>query len=261
MVTSRGGRWTLTNLRRLALNGLYAGRRMHHGQDAGPGTWPAIVDEGTWRRAVALLSDESRRRRRASRRYLLSGDLVACGKCGGPLRSKPHHRGGQRVATYACRPASQGGCGGVSIPAEPLEQLVSAMAVTRIESARFARALRGRSNNREAAATAARLEAELEALAELQGRGDITLREWSTMQAGTRRRLAEAQAAMTGDVSEAAVGRYAGQVGKLAGDWPSIALDRRQAMLRAVIGHVVVAPVGKGHGRVFDSGRVSIEWR
>jgi site-specific DNA recombinase len=258
---TKGKPWTLTNLRRLALNGLYAGRRMHHGEDAGPGQWPAIVDEGTWRRAVALLTDESRRRRRSSRRYLLSGGLLVCGKCGVVLRSKPHHQGGQRVATYACPSAKQGGCGGVTIRAAELEQWVAEMAVRRIESAAFARALRGRSTDDTAARTAARLEAELEQLARMHGEGDLSLREWEAMRTPKRRRLAEAQALMAGDTSDAAVGRYAGQVGRLAGDWPTIPLDRRQAILRAVIERVVVAPIGRGHGRRFDSSRVSIKWR
>jgi hypothetical protein len=261
---TKGGPWTLTNLKQMALNGLYAGRRMHHGRDAGPldaERCPPIVDEGTWRRAVALLTDESRRQRRSSRRYLLSGGLLVCGRCGTALRSKPHHSGGQRVPSYACPTSKVGGCGGVSVRAVELEQWVADMAVRRIESAAFARALRGRSTDQDVARTATRLEAELDQLAKLQADGDITLREWQTMQAGIRRRLAEAQAVMAGDTTDAAVGRYAGQVGRLAGEWDTIPLDRRQAILRAVIDHVVIAPIGRGHGRSFDPGRVSIEWR
>jgi hypothetical protein len=78
-------------------------------------------------------------------------------------------------------------------------------------------------------------------------------------------RLQESSA--TTDSALSAVGRYAGRPGVLRRDWEKdekdggLSLDRKQAIIRAVIDHVVIAPVGKGGNR-FDSSRVGEpQWR
>ena len=107
--TARGARWTIANVRRMALNPRYIGRRVHEGRDAGPAVYPGLVDEATWRRANALLRDPARPQRRTARRYLLGGALTICGNCGEPLRSKQlYGRNGDGAATYGCRSTDRG---------------------------------------------------------------------------------------------------------------------------------------------------------
>jgi hypothetical protein len=257
----RGNPWSITNVRNIALNGRYAGLRMHKGDEAGRGDWPAVVDEATWRRARALLTAEDRPKRRTARRYLLSGSLLRCGKCGQPLRSRPMHGRGGPVPVYACRPSTQGGCGGVTVRAEPVERLVADAVIAAVEAPGFARMLQRRSAaNPKAVSDAAKVERQMEQLADAFGAGAITMAEWTRAREPLARRLAEAHAQLTVDTAEAAVGRYAGQGDALAKAWPDLALDRQQAIVRSVVEAVVVAPTGRAGNR-FDPSRVSITWR
>lgn len=84
----------------------------------GKGTWPALVDESTWRAAQAVLDEPSRKPgRKTVRRHLLTGVLL-CGKpgCGGYLSGMQTT---QKTITYACKT-----CRGVSIRAEHVEPLL-----------------------------------------------------------------------------------------------------------------------------------------
>jgi DNA invertase Pin-like site-specific DNA recombinase len=262
--TTHGTRWTISTVRRIALNPRYIGRLVHKGEDVGPGDWDALVDEATWRRAGALLNADDRPKRRSSRRYLLTGGMLVCGTpgCGQPLRSKQHHARTGMVPVYACRPKSQGGCGGVTIRAEPVEQLVAERVIDIVESTRFAKALRTRgTGDRKAAAAVAKISAELDELEAAKESGAITLREYMRFRDGARARLVEAQERMASDTTEAATGRFAGQTGALRAMWddPATTLDRKQAIIRATIKPVVIAPVGKSTGNRFDPDRVTIE--
>jgi site-specific DNA recombinase len=260
--TSTGGRFTLTNLRQITLNGRYVAHRFHNGIDVGAADWPALVDDATWMRARALLTAPERARRRAARRFLLTGGMAVCGKCGNPLRSKPNHTPSGPVPIYGCRPRQQGGCGGVSIRADALEQLVAEAVIAAVESASFAKALRARQGgDRKAAAMVEKITTELDELEQAKETGAIDLREYMRFRDAARARLAEAQSRMASDTTEAAVGRYAGQQGALRAVWedPATTLDRKQAFVRAAIKPVIVAPVGKHTGNRFHGDRVKIE--
>jgi site-specific DNA recombinase len=263
--TTHGARWTISNVRRIALNPRYVGRVVYKGRDAGPADWEALVDEPTWRRANALLNDSARPQRRSARRYLLTGGLLVCGTpgCGQPLRSKQHHaRGKGMVPVYACRPKTQGGCGGVTVRAEPVEQLVAAAVIDIVESAAFAKALRSHAGgDRKAGAQVAKISAELDELEHAKESGAIDLREYMRFRDGARARLVEAQGRMAGDTTASAVGRFAGQGDSLRAKWddPATTLDQKQAIVRAVVKRVVIAPVGKSTGNRFDPDRVKIE--
>lgn len=261
--TSTDAHWHAPNVRRMALNGRYAGRRIHKGVDVGKGTWPALVDVRTWRRAVAVLTHPDRPKRRSARRYWLSGGLLECGRCGATLLSKPNRTRTGTVASYTCPVRKLGGCGGVTVNAEAVEQLVGAWVVARVESPEFARSLRRRSKGDKAAeADAAHIEAEMEKLTVAFEDGALSVAEWTRAKKALAERLGRAQERMAVDVADAAAGRYAGQAGKLAAEWakPDFPLDKRQAIARAVIDRVVVAHVGRG-AKVAVPDRVDIQRR
>jgi DNA invertase Pin-like site-specific DNA recombinase len=261
--TARGARWTLANIRRMAVNPRYIGRRTHQGQDAGKATYPGLVDEATWRRANALLNADDRPKRRTARRYLLGGALVFCGKCHQPLRSKQMHAPSGNVPVYACRPRKQGGCGGVTVRAEPLEELVKEWVLDYVESATFAKALQRREGgDRKVAANVDKLRAQLEQYKVDHESGAIDYDEYKRFRAATQARLAEALASLTVDTTHAAVGRYAGRGDALRERWesPQATLDERQSIVRSVVGRVVVDPIGRGQGgREFRRERVHID--
>ncbi len=260
--TTHGSRWTISNVRRIALNPRYIGRVVHKGRDVGPADWEPLVDEPTWRRANALLNDSARPKRRSARRYLLTGGMLVCGGCGEPLRSKQQHSRKRMVPVYACRPTTQGGCGGVTVRAEPVEELVAADVIRIVESADFAKRLHQRGGgDRKAAAQVAKISAELDELEHAKESGAIDLREYMRFRDGARARLVEAQTRMAGDTTASAVGRFAGQPGALAAWWndPATTLDQKQAVVRAAIKPVVIEPVGKASGNRFDQSRVKVE--
>jgi site-specific DNA recombinase len=260
-MTSTGVAWSLRSVRRMALNGMYAGRRIHRGEDIGKGDWDPIVDEATWRRAVALLTAPDRQQRRTPRRYLLSGGILVCGKCGAGLRSKQRRTPkGKVIPSYMCPVSKLGGCGGVTIQADMVEQLVTEAVIMRTEAPTFAKALSSRSGgDRKAAAEVNRIAAELDELEEAKRTGALSLREYVKFRDATVVRLADAQGRMAGDTTASAVGRFAGQAGKLRAFWddPTTTLDQKQAVIRAVVERVVIAPAVLAGSKV-DKTRVTV---
>lgn len=96
--TRRGGRWTPSTVRTILLNPRYCGRAVYQGQPTGQlGNWVAIVPEGTYDAAQAILTDPRRKTNRTGtdRSYVGSG-IYLCGVCGLPLRS---HSGSR----YRCK--------------------------------------------------------------------------------------------------------------------------------------------------------------
>lgn len=261
-----GSRWRVGTIRQWALNARLIGRRTHNGVDVGEACWPAIVDEATWRRANAIIvarQGNDQVQKRSARRYLLTGGLIVCGKCGGWLRSQSRYEGGHSRPMYQCQTKRRGGCGGVAVRVHDVELLVTEAVIRRIESGEFAKALRRRDagDHRGVAADVRALEERLDQLADAFAAKSITMREWQRAREGLDSRLDAARARLSGDVTTAAVGRYAGRRGSLREAWPDMSLDARQAAVRAVVDHVLVAPVVRGGKPMFDPRRVSIVWR
>jgi site-specific DNA recombinase len=87
LVTTLGRAWEPTAVRTLLLNARNAAIRTYYGEETGPGCWPPLVDEETFRQAVAVLSDPERSTSGGStaRKHLGSG-LYLCGVCGSDVR-------------------------------------------------------------------------------------------------------------------------------------------------------------------------------
>ncbi len=77
----------------------------HCGQIAGRADWMGLTDEATWRSAVAVLEDPSRRLLSTNARKHLGSNLYLCGGCGATLKasSKPKRYGGGTRPVYRCR--------------------------------------------------------------------------------------------------------------------------------------------------------------
>jgi len=101
-----------------------AGLRSHNGVIVAKGQWDPITSEDEYHRVLALTGNRySHGPKRGARTYPLIG-FVTCGKCGQPLRS---HTSAGKVRTrrrYVCRSGELGGCGGIQIKAEFLEDAV-----------------------------------------------------------------------------------------------------------------------------------------
>jgi hypothetical protein len=257
----RGERWSAWAVKRIALHPRYAGFLTHHGEVVGIGNWPALVDEPTWLAALDAQTHQRRNGHRAARQYLLTGGLLRCGTCGNQLYSKPQkNRSGDLVGTYACKSAADPvlpGCGGVSIRAEFVEPLVTEWVLKRVGSRAFARALNDLQGvSLEATQDVRELEAQLDSLSDMFTHRELTEREWRRMRRDLLAQIDQARQASLAGTSSAAVGLFAGKPDALRTVWPDLSLDRRQGIVRALIDHIVIAPVGKGMGRTFDPSRV-----
>lgn len=121
----RGADWNLRNLHRILRRANNAGRVEYQGRTLA-GSFPAILDEGTFDGVVAILSDPRRTTnpnptRETAVVHYLSG-VIRCGKrladgteCGGALRVKKDGT----ALDYGCRK-----CLGVTVRKEPVERYV-----------------------------------------------------------------------------------------------------------------------------------------
>jgi DNA invertase Pin-like site-specific DNA recombinase len=137
ITTTTGGPWQALTIRRLLQNPRLTGKRVYRGEVVAQGQWPAILEEATQQRLIAVLADPARRKDRSQpgeakvRKYLLTGILV-CGICGKPLQAQPSNAGRRG---YVCRKTPPyGGCGRIRIAAEPLELDVAERVLARFAS-------------------------------------------------------------------------------------------------------------------------------
>jgi site-specific DNA recombinase len=107
LITTAGGPWGVTQVRRLLLSPRYAGRRPYLDDDGvkaeSEGDWKPILDEETHRALNVLLTDP--RRKTApddlNSKYLLSG-ICICGKCGKKMFASPVKSKGKEWMVYRC---------------------------------------------------------------------------------------------------------------------------------------------------------------
>lgn len=90
----------------------------------GKAEWPAIIDEATWRAAVRVLCDPTRRRGPRGGKGLLTG-VAICGVCGETM-----HRGGAAHGKpmYRCKSGRH-----VSRMSEPVDDYVESVTVKRLQ--------------------------------------------------------------------------------------------------------------------------------
>jgi DNA invertase Pin-like site-specific DNA recombinase len=95
-----GKPWSASTLSLFLRSPRNAGLRVHNDVIVGEGTWPALVDESTWRATQAVLSDPARRPGpKTVRRHFLTG-VLRCGVCADGGRIIGYH--GPREQRYRC---------------------------------------------------------------------------------------------------------------------------------------------------------------
>lgn len=254
-LSAAGAGWRTPTLRGILISGTVAGRRVYKGSDVGPATWEAILDEATSRALASALRRQSRAGRPPVN--LLSGGLVVC-SCGSNLYGQRRSNGRR---TYICpvpsHPDKPGGCGGVSVTAEPLEEWVSEAVLIALDTPALADQAEQSATGGD---TALRLlEARLDELTLMFTAGELDRRGLQLGRAdleaqieGERRRLA--QTARNRARAELPRGE------ELRAAWPSMTLSMKRSVLAAVLEHAVVNPTEK-HGPTFSPERVELVWR
>jgi DNA invertase Pin-like site-specific DNA recombinase len=238
-----------------------AGLRAHNDEIVSKGTWPALVDEKTWRTAQTVLNAPGRAPgRKTVSRHLLTG-VLGCGKpgCGGYLSG---YWDTQKILHYRCKV-----CRGVAIRAAHVEPLLLDAITGRLVLPDAVDLLKADIHD---AAEAEAIRTELNGLhTELRKIG-----------------IERGQRLLTGEQAKIATDLINDEIAKLQArqhdqerlrvfaDVPlgtpqaapaikALTPDRYRAII-AVLATVTVLPVGKGHrvnGERFDPDRVHMHWR
>jgi len=259
--TTNGMRWTNARLRQMLVNPRYAGYRRHLGK-LYPAQWDAVVDPDLWERARAILEDPARNTNLRGRApaYLLTG-LVFCGVCGSRMRGRAGRRDSTHVgAAYVCQGQGKDGRHCTSRLLERVDQEVTERLLYRLESPQFAEMAGTPEEDptREIYAVLAHDQGLLDRLE------DKVAQELISPPAAKRNR-AEIEQRM--DRNRERLARLGGNrvlahiPPNLRDVWPDLSLDRRRAILSAVIERVLILPQGRGHAQAFDPEKVRCLWK
>ncbi|MEE3126066.1 MAG: recombinase family protein [Actinomycetota bacterium] len=257
--TVRGSGWMSSTVRGLLLNPRYAGLLVRNGSVIGPGIWEPLISEDQHRQVLAKITDRAMSKRRAPQRYLLSG-LCRCGRCGNRLYSAAR----ERTRRYECRSGpDHGGCGGLTITAEPVDLLVADMVLYRLDTPELADTLAGRGSadarTAELAATVDRATEQLEELAHAYAHDQIRMGEWMAARKPIEQRLDQAQRQLAQATHTSALVGIVGIGSELRRSWSSLNLDRQHNIVRALVDHVTINPHTLTVRR-FDPDRVAVTW-
>ncbi len=255
--TVTGKSWTVQTLTSILTSPRIAGLRTHRGTVVGEGQWKRIVDEDRHDALVAALAPRKSKPRKG-RTYPLVGFLV-CGKCGGPLRSLTRENGGR---SYACRKGpGMGGCGGIRIQANGLEQYVRGLIcgmladpVTRAAMAELAPV----PTPGAASDALADLHSRRERLIDLYTEGDIDRATFRSRQARLDEQIRVAETDRTG--GPAAMPAIPSTFDELVATWGESGIDFQRSLIEILVDSVTVSPA-TSRRRAFDASRLIVKLR
>lgn len=254
----RGGRWDLTQIKRLAVSPTNAGLRTHLGEVLdGPASWPALIAATDHRVLVERLTDPARQSwRDGSVKHLLSM-IAQCGVCGSLCR-RVTNRG---TPSYAC--AGNGDLAKGKFCVTRVQRCLDEF-VTEVIIARLSRPdvwdLFIERQDPESAQAAARLvalrdqyrEFEFEAIA-----GRLAAASWARIEGNLTAQIKAADRAARPRGLPAVVLDTAGPNARQS--WEALSVPQRREVIRALLIPRVLL-TGKGT-RTFDPDRIEIVWR
>lgn len=241
--TYTGTSWSRTTVDNIIRSPRIAGRRVHRGEDIGPGNWEPIVTLTAWRAVNAVLDARAAEWSWTPPRaggYLLSG-LLVCGSCERDMTHKAD------AGIYLCpRWSIPHPDGHPSIQAKDVEEYVLREASVRVKPPSFVVVNPGR-----AAASLIHEQEELEARLEQLAldrymSNSITEAEFFAARKALLRRLEEIRAKIDAS-TPAARSRH------------SMTPVTEREELEILVRQAVVQPVGRGSRAPIEE-RVSIEW-
>jgi site-specific DNA recombinase len=270
--TPSGNSWSAQNIRQMLLTPAIAGWRTHNGTLI-EGTWDPIVPREQWEVLKAVLQDPKRSvgKRGRPAGHELTG-LVVCGLCGRRLLTDYSRRaGGRKVRIYTCHvQVAYGGCGRISRQADKVEELVRKALFRAVESPVWDEQAARRSTDDPARPHYERLTeitAELDVLDRRIGEAELAEELGRTPHpsaAALRRMLADREAER--EQHQAAVtrlqhGRTMAAVPRnLREVWEKLSIDRRRAIMAAVIERIEVHPQGRDMAFDPDAIKVKPRW-
>lgn len=246
----RGGKWDLTQIRRLVSNPAYVAQRVHQGVVVGEAKWDPILDHTVYSVCTARMSDPSRRTQRNSAlKHLLSG-VARCGVCDGHMRVQKN-RGHY---AYLCEGAFH-----VSVKTTSIEEFITALVLARMARPDIAELFRQPDDTPTTAATLelSDAKAQLEGFYEQAAEGKISPTGLAKVEAKLLPRIAEleklAQPLAIPPTLRALATPDPAKV------WANLAVGQQREVIQLLM-EVRVNPTLRG-ARTFDPQRVAITWR
>jgi site-specific DNA recombinase len=251
-----GNLWRNVNLRKMLLSPRLIGMREYNGQLV-QGDWKPIISLEEWQAVKAILEDPNRYKyeRGGLPRYLLSG-MVYCGHCNAKLY--PRKIRGKRV--YYCSPvAPKGGCGKVSRAAEPLEELITEAIFHAAESDLFKRLATQEQDDPTAQLyeQLARDQGLLDRLEDKVAQELISVTTYKRNRAEIERRMEHTRNWINRKRGRQVITLVPRNLREV---WSNLSMDRRRAIVNAVLVKVTVLPQ-RGGSRVFHPDKIVAEWR
>jgi site-specific DNA recombinase len=258
-VTVNGRPWSTNSLRCLLLRPRLAGIAVHHGAEVGPGRWPPILDEATWRAAAAILRDPARRTAASNEpRHLLS-TIAWCGVCDDGTTV---HASGPAAATrYRCRSGAQH----LGRAAAACDQFVGAVIAARLARPDAADLMTPTVGTADTAALnrdAAVLRERLNEQAALHARGAITTAQLEAGSAILRGELRDVERDLARSAGDSPLAGVAGRR-DAAEVWAQLPLWRQRAIIRALVVPVLLPakPGRQPGGGYFDPASIAFRWQ
>jgi hypothetical protein len=263
-ITTQGKQWKRHAVKDVLTNPRNAGlRRYRTAEDraairkdptlgiTGGAEWPAIVDEPTWRAAVRILCDPSRRSPAKGGKGLLTGLAI----CGVPGCGQTVHRGGGAhpgVQTYRCSSGKH-----VARKAEPVDEYITDLTLGKLMEPDAAKLWTAELPDASALmAEADILHQELDSIDQDRTDGLIDRARWRTMNERVQARLAEmeAQISLAGQSPLAIVA-----ADDVEATWEGLSTAQRRNIIAALMTPVLHL-VGAGT-RNFREETVEIRWK
>ena len=184
---------------------------------------------------------------------------VSCVAENANVRSTPPHEP-NAAATCACRARSRRMRRDHRYR-RPVEELIADAVLYRLDTAELADALAGRAAKDEVVGrcrpTSCRpIRHQLEELSTLYGAKEITAREWMSARKPIEARIHTPERHLARATRSDALAGLIGNGEALRTAWADLNLERQHAIVKAVLDHAVIQPVGIAGRRDFDPGRV-----
>ena len=254
--TTTGKKWQNRVLRRALISPRVAGYREHNGGTLVAAVWPAILDQRTWEGVKAILEDPARvNNRGAPPRYLLT-PLLRCAKCGGDMCVMRRVQRGHEYVSYAC--SNRYGIGRcIERNLRDVDHEVTERLLYRLESTAFEQAA-----DRPADDPTRELYEQLATEQGIYDRLEDKLARELISETAFRRHRAESEERMDAlrrKIAKLTDDRVLAQIPRNIREvWPGLSLDRKRAILAAVIRRIEIHPQGKGQR--FDPERIKVMW-
>jgi DNA invertase Pin-like site-specific DNA recombinase len=256
--TVNGAEWRTPTIQGVLLSARVVGMRSHLGEIVGPAVWKPILTESEQQQVKARIAERRSANRRTPQRYALSG-MLRCGKCGQRLYSarREHRR------RYVCLSGpDHGGCGRLTVVAEPVEELIAEAVLYRLDSPQLAAALRRGKGDRHASALNKELaadEAQRDELATLYASKQITAKEWIAARNPIEARIQTIRRRLAEQANSSALADLVGKGDTLRAAWSGLTLDRQVAIIAALIDHIAIGAGTRG-ATTLDPARVQPVW-